>query len=308
MRMIALALALGLLVVALMGVRRLWRRRGEKRGALFAALAPVGRDVRGWINDHRPPITLEQVQYRAVDETLRAGERTVGGTILPDTVTLKVSVETERRLLPHWPRARRELADTLKEHATAEGYDWPDTRFELVGDPLLGHRAVRVSLLYGDRTVKGPGPGSPRIPMRHDRSAGRQSRRNHAGQPRRVEDAPREEDSPTWKPAANQAQPAWFLRRADGLSYRLPFGKPVTLGATRENDIIIGSAAVSRKHARLTAEPSGVLVEDLASTNGTFVNDVQLRGQQRLVRDGALRLGPDECLTLVYRVEAGVTP
>jgi hypothetical protein len=218
-------------------------------------------------------------------------------------------VETEQRLRPHWPKVRSELANTLEELAAAEGHDWPDTRFELVGDPLLRLREVHVDLRYADRTV---GLSSPALPPVRPRftPAGQPQ---HAGgrRPtgaRRPHGTPRADDDPTRKPAAVDAQPSWFLRRDDGLSYRLPFGKAVTVGASRACDVVIGSTMVSRTHSRLTADRSGVLIEDLASTNGTFVDGVPVLGQQRLVREGTLRLGPTERLTLVYRIEAGGTP
>lgn len=50
-----------------------------------------------------------------------------------------------------------------------------------------------------------------------------------------------------------------------------------------------GMAGVSRSHARLLRYPEGWLLEDLNSTNGTFVNQAQLTpGQAVRVRDGDL--------------------
>jgi DNA-binding NtrC family response regulator len=46
--------------------------------------------------------------------------------------------------------------------------------------------------------------------------------------------------------------------------------RPVVVGAHRDNDLILGDAQVSRRHAELVAMPEGVRVRDLGSTNGTF--------------------------------------
>lgn len=46
----------------------------------------------------------------------------------------------------------------------------------------------------------------------------------------------------------------------------------VTLGRATSCDISLGVAHLSRQHARLTPGPKGLLVEDLGSANGTYVN------------------------------------
>ena len=51
--------------------------------------------------------------------------------------------------------------------------------------------------------------------------------------------------------------------------YRLHEGSCV-VGSGVEADLVVHARAVSRRHARLTLVPEGVLVEDLGSTNGTF--------------------------------------
>jgi chromosome segregation ATPase len=67
-------------------------------------------------------------------------------------------------------------------------------------------------------------------------------------------------------------------------------GRTFTVGRTEDNDICIPSHLVSRHHARLLVGPTGVIIEDSASTNGCFVNGEQVR--QRLLHDGdVLELG-----------------
>ena len=48
------------------------------------------------------------------------------------------------------------------------------------------------------------------------------------------------------------------------------FGRDVT------NDIVLADAEVSRQHARLTHTPGGYVLEDLGSTNASFVNGERL--------------------------------
>jgi len=63
-----------------------------------------------------------------------------------------------------------------------------------------------------------------------------------------------------------------------------------------------GQAGVSRRHARLLYCPEGWLLEDLHSTNGTYLNSVRLQsGQPSRVRNGdIIRYGQ---LTLVFYEE-----
>lgn len=49
-------------------------------------------------------------------------------------------------------------------------------------------------------------------------------------------------------------------------------GKEITIGRDTGNTISINDAEVSRKHAKLVVQESGYVIEDMGSTNGTFVN------------------------------------
>ncbi len=51
-------------------------------------------------------------------------------------------------------------------------------------------------------------------------------------------------------------------------------GNIITIGRSAENTMVVNHSQVSWEHARLTMDPLGQWwVEDLGSTNGTFVND-----------------------------------
>jgi hypothetical protein len=53
-------------------------------------------------------------------------------------------------------------------------------------------------------------------------------------------------------------------------------GDVLMVGRDVSNDIVIADAEISRQHTRLTRTPDGYLLEDLGSTNGTFVNGERL--------------------------------
>jgi two-component system cell cycle response regulator len=65
-----------------------------------------------------------------------------------------------------------------------------------------------------------------------------------------------------------------------------------TIGRGSSNQIVVGSDAVSRQHARLERRGTDFLVSDLNSTNGTFINNERQRTRNsRLNRGDQLRVG-----------------
>ena len=74
---------------------------------------------------------------------------------------------------------------------------------------------------------------------------------------------------------------------------------PVVLGRGAEAEIRINDHSVSRRHARIQPGADGYYAVDLQSTNGTFVNDVQV-SMHRLKDGDYLRVG-----NCIYRFLAG---
>jgi two-component system, cell cycle response regulator len=65
-----------------------------------------------------------------------------------------------------------------------------------------------------------------------------------------------------------------------------------TVGRGRDNDIVLVSDCVSRRHARLERRGEAIYVVDLTSTNGTFVNeDRKPIRERRLARGDQLKIG-----------------
>ncbi len=76
----------------------------------------------------------------------------------------------------------------------------------------------------------------------------------------------------------------------------VPLGtRPVTIGRAPDNDIHIDNLAVSNYHARVYVEAGSLVVEDLNSLNGSFLND--LRVERAMLKDGdTLLIGKHEIL------------
>jgi predicted component of type VI protein secretion system len=69
-----------------------------------------------------------------------------------------------------------------------------------------------------------------------------------------------------------------------GASYALE-GDQIDIGRDSTNEIVINDAEISRRHARLTFQGGKYVLEDLGSTNGTFVNGQRLAGP-RVLKSG----------------------
>ena len=82
----------------------------------------------------------------------------------------------------------------------------------------------------------------------------------------------------------------------------------VYIGRDVSNDIVVNDSEVSRKHARLVVQAGGLVVEDLGSTNGTFVNGQRLMGPHVLRPGEVIMLGENISLAFEtgYDIDATV--
>jgi hypothetical protein len=71
------------------------------------------------------------------------------------------------------------------------------------------------------------------------------------------------------------------------------------LGRSRECDIVLDDAGVSRRHAQISPTEDGWVLSDLGSTNGVRVNDRALRGTHELRLGDRIEMGATE---LVFEV------
>ncbi len=69
-------------------------------------------------------------------------------------------------------------------------------------------------------------------------------------------------------------------------------GDGALIGRQPDVAVYLDSLSVSRHHARVLCQPDGCFVEDLDSSNGTFVNNVRIAGRAALTEQDELRIGP----------------
>jgi Protein of unknown function (DUF3662)/FHA domain len=67
-----------------------------------------------------------------------------------------------------------------------------------------------------------------------------------------------------------------------------------TVGRSRDCDVVLDDAGVSRHHAEIRPGPGGWTLADLGSTNGVRVNGEQLRGTRPLTPGDRVELGSTE--------------
>jgi pSer/pThr/pTyr-binding forkhead associated (FHA) protein len=70
---------------------------------------------------------------------------------------------------------------------------------------------------------------------------------------------------------------------------------PVTVGRGPQNDVkLAGDDYASASHARLEPRGDGVWVEDVGSTNGTYLNGIRLTRARKLTPGDVVRIGETE--------------
>jgi pSer/pThr/pTyr-binding forkhead associated (FHA) protein len=104
--------------------------------------------------------------------------------------------------------------------------------------------------------------------------------------------APSAADEDNGRTRVRAALPKYVMRGVSGPTFGKTFGVvgTLTLGRSAECDISIPSDEISRHHAKLQVVPDGVMVEDLGSANGTFINNQRVHGGTLMKAGDELRL------------------
>ncbi len=81
--------------------------------------------------------------------------------------------------------------------------------------------------------------------------------------------------------------------------FELPFGE-TTIGRVDGNTLVVVDKSVSRFHTKITVSDSGITVEDLGSSNGTFIDREQIDKPAQITPGQRLRIGSVEFILEPY--------
>jgi Protein of unknown function (DUF3662)/FHA domain len=199
------------------------------------------------------PVEIASAVQREMDD--RAAIVAQGRTLVPNDFVVELAQSDNERLQVYADSLGIELGTLAREHAREQGYSFVGPvrmRFEGVPDLTTGTFRVRSGVIRGttleDGEIRRPSSDLPPHP------AG-----NFTGSPRLLVSGPEPGQS------GNRQR-----------TYEL--NAPLTiLGRGTDCDLRLVDPGVSRHHAELRVEDGEVVLVDLGSTNGTFVNGQPVR-------------------------------
>jgi pSer/pThr/pTyr-binding forkhead associated (FHA) protein len=77
----------------------------------------------------------------------------------------------------------------------------------------------------------------------------------------------------------------------DGAGRQTPLSGPIEIGRDASSSLALQDDQMSRHHARVSAQGDLALVEDLGSTNGTYVNGQKVEGPRAIRPGDQIRVG-----------------
>ncbi len=113
-------------------------------------------------------------------------------------------------------------------------------------------------------------------------------------QPPPIPAAPEKRDLKNTIISGGGAAPVFKVASA-GMSKNFSLNKPLmTIGRAANNDIVIPEQTVSSKHATISIQKGSFFLNDLGSTNGTFINGTRI--ESKMLKSGDLiKLGAAQC-------------
>jgi len=220
------------------------------------------------------PVEIASAVQREMDD--RAAIVAQGRTLVPNDFVVELSEVDHERLEVYADSLGVELANLAREYAKEQGYSFVGPvrmRFEGISELATGMFRIRSGVIRGT-TVEGGEIRQPASDLPKPQPQARVS-----GKPRLLVSGP--------EPGPDGAR-----QRTYDLT------TPVTmLGRGTDCDLRLVDPGVSRHHAELRVEDGEVVLVDLGSTNGTFVNGQPVR--RVVLTDGTrVTLGRT---TLVFR-------
>ena len=227
------------------------------------------------------PIQLQRRVERAMEsERSRDGDRTV----VPDTYAVHLAGEDMQALRAAHPTLAPDLADAALSFARSHGFTLAQRpTVGLVEDPKVDTGDIRVVATRASaQDASAPPPAAPAS------GSGRPS-----GEETAVLVMP-EVDSP--RATLREVRPDGSTR-----SFVVD-GRPMTIGRGPDNGLVLRDGRASRHHARLYGRRGALLIADLGSTNGSWVNDRRVQ-EMALGEGDRIRIG--DTILVVESMELG---
>ena len=242
------------------------------------------------------PVEIAKGLAKQMDENRMIS---VSRTYAPNDFTVHLSKADTESIQAYQSALRDELIQYATTHAQSKSYHLmtpPKVRFVVEDSLRFGEFGVTAKLTGGE------GPREKDAP---DDTSGRTRifRTEETG------DDAQGEDQGTAAISAEEARRHGLAREVVELvledkTHPLEGPGPWSIGRSAENDIVISDANVSRKHAQLLRSENGFVVEDLGSTNGTFLDGAPI-GRERIESGDELAFG-GIVARFVRRMDEGV--
>jgi hypothetical protein len=226
----------------------------------------------------RTAIQPVQVQRR-LERSMEEGRTRDGArTVVPHRFVIRFQPDDLAGLRARAPQLASTLADAALAFARRHAYT-------LLDRPVVAIQAD-AAVAAGDFAVDASDPrtGKDRLEARNGGSAALDA--GEPGERRAAGDLGSAGDEATG-PAAAIEQTAVFVVpdidgpratireiRPDQSSRTIVFdGRPLTIGRASDNGVVLRDGRASRHHARIDGRRGSLVLSDLGSTNGSFVND-----------------------------------
>jgi len=232
------------------------------------------------------PVELARKLAKEMDEHKTVS---ISRVYVPNEYVLYLSPGDRKQFASYEASLLTELGDYLSEHARREGYSLlatPKVTLEEDDDLDIGEFGIATRLVQPEREERQPGaapPTGPDLPVPPPPSATKVFTPSPAATAS-VSAAEAEELGLAHEPRAQL--------NVDGKPYDLS-RDVVVLGRSRECDITLDDANVSRRHAEIRRENGNWWIVDLGSTNGVEVNGKRIDRAQ-LEHDDRIVLGQTE--------------
>lgn len=230
----------------------------------------------------RPVVILRRLERAMEDGRVRDG----GRTIVPHRLVVRLQPDALAALRASTPDLAATLADGALAFARHHGYTLLDRPVVSIRpDPAVEPTDVRIDT--GQPTAdtgEDVGPPEPTGPPHRDAGP---------GQAPGVDTTPGGDRTAVFVvPGANGPRASIREIRPDQSTRTIGFeGRPLTIGRATDNSIVLRDGRASRHHARIDARRGSLVLTDLGSTNGSFVNDRRIEsvalGEGDRIRLGA---------------------